>query len=124
MALPSATHKAQFPKTGSFDKVLCALQLTGMDPPWKKRRVCEITDDQVLAWVKEKVEELCDQAVADACVAGLDGYTARALLQASREDIAANLKGKVAPKLVNKVSRSLYNCIHPELLPSPPVLRL
>ena len=75
-------------------------------------------------WVKEKVEELYDQAVADACVAGLDGYTARALLQASREDIAANLEGKVAPKLANKVSRSLYNCIHPELLPSPPVLRL
>ena len=111
--------------TGSFDKVLCALQLTGMDPRWKKRRVCDITDDQVLAWVKGNVEELYDQAVADACAAGLDGYTARALLQASREeDIAANFDGKVAPKLLNKVSRSLYNCIHPVFLPSPPVPRL
>ena len=104
----------------SFDKGLCALQLTGMDPPWKKRRVCEITNDQVLARVKGTVEELYDPAVADACVAGLDGYTARALFQASREDIVANLEGKVAPKLLNKVSRSLYNCIHPEFLPSPP----
>lgn len=86
-------------------------------PPLKKRKICEIKDDEVTQWVKENIEELYGQDLAHASAMALDGYTVKALSVASLDDIKSNLEESLEKKLLNKVSRNLYNCIHPELLP-------
>lgn len=108
-----------------FESTSAAVDAMADAPPLKKRKVCEIKDDEVTQWVTENIGDLYNQRIADASAKALDGYTGKALSRASLDDIKANLVESLEEKLLNKVSRTLYNCIHPELQPSfAPWLRL